>query len=674
MGLSSLGVGSGLDANALVQSLMKAEQVPLNTLNTKKVDLSSKLTAFEQVKNNLAQFQSAISSLSSSDSFKNYNLSSNDNSYVSSTLSGRPVPGMYVIELNQLAQSQKLISQGMASVDSAIGSGTISFSFGTISGGTLSNGVYSGAGFVNNGIASKSITIDASNNTLAGLRNAINAAGIGVTASIVNDGSSSPFRLVLTNTQTGQAQSMKISISNETNDSAALSSLLTYDPTDNQSQHMAQARIAQDARFNLDGITISKPTNTVTDAIEGVTLSLNKINTGNPSSVYITKDTSTLSTNLSNLVKQYNSLVSFLNTQSNFDTTTKKGAVLWGESSLRSIKNQIRSTLISSVPQGTGTYTALNQLGISFQKDGTLLLDSTKLQSALSNNFDDVAKLFAPTGSSTDAQLSFVSGGTKTKTGTYNIAISQLASQGTLLGSGSAGLSVADGSNTLTVNLNGVSSTITLPVTTYSSAEALAAELQSKINGYAGFSSLGYTVQVIVVDGKLKLISNRFGSSSSISLTGVAASNLLGGNGTSTIGSNLVGTINGITANSSGQSLVGASDSDSEGLTIKVSGGATGSRGTVSYSNGIANTLNQMITSFTASTGLINSRTDGINASIKKLDTDISKMQDKLTKLQKYYEQKFSSLDTIMSNLNNTSNSLTQQLAALPNSNTNSKK
>lgn len=674
MGLSSLGVGSGLDANALVQSLMKAEQVPLNTLNTKKVDLSSKLTAFEQVKNNLAQFQSAISSLSSSDSFKNYNLSSNDNSYVSSTLSGRPVPGMYVIELNQLAQSQKLISQGMASVDSAIGSGTISFSFGTISGGTLSNGVYSGAGFVNNGIASKSITIDASNNTLAGLRKAINAAGIGVTASIVNDGSSSPFRLVLTNTQTGQAQSMKISISNETNDSAALSSLLTYDPTDNQSQHMAQARIAQDARFNLDGITISKPTNTVTDAIEGVTLSLNKINTGNPSSVYITKDTSTLSTNLSNLVKQYNSLVSFLNTQSNFDTTTKKGAVLWGESSLRSIKNQIRSTLISSVPQGTGTYTALNQLGISFQKDGTLLLDSTKLQSALSNNFDDVAKLFAPTGSSTDAQLSFVSGGTKTKTGTYNIAISQLASQGTLLGSGSAGLSVADGSNTLTVNLNGVSSTITLPVTTYSSAEALAAELQSKINGYAGFSSLGYTVQVIVVDGKLKLISNRFGSSSSISLTGVAASNLLGGNGTSTIGSNLVGTINGITANSSGQSLVGASDSDSEGLTIKVSGGATGSRGTVSYSNGIANTLNQMITSFTASTGLINSRTDGINASIKKLDTDISKMQDKLTKLQKYYEQKFSSLDTIMSNLNNTSNSLTQQLAALPNSNTNSKK
>jgi flagellar hook-associated protein 2 len=676
MGLSSLGVGSGLDAAALVQSIMKAEQVPLNSLNNKKVDLNSKLTVYSQVKTNLSQFQSAIAALSTPQSFQNYSLSSNDPSSISSSISGKPVPGFYSVEVNQLAQGQKLIGQGQASVDAVVGTGTVSFSFGSVSGGTLnSDGKYQDASFTNNGSPTKTITIDSSNNTLVGIRNAINASGFGVTASIVNDGSDSPYHLVITNNQTGETQSMKISVGNQAAGSTGLSDLLNYDPSQNDGQAFSQSRKAQNANVKVDGISISKPSNTITDAIEGVSLTLNKVNTGNPSSIYISKDTSALSTKLQTVVSQYNSLVSFIDTQTKYDVAQKKGATLYGEASLKSIKYQIRSLLTSVVPQGTGKYTSLSQLGIAFQKDGTLALDASKMQAVLDSNSDEISKLFAPTASSTDSQIAYTSASNATKTGTYAVNVTQLATQGSLTAAAPSSLTINYGVNdSLAVSLNGLTATVNLASGTYSSIAALASEIQSKINGYSGFANLGYTVTVSVANGLIKITSNRFGASSTISLAGNGADSILGGTGVETAGANLIGKINGKTATANGQSMVGDSGDDSEGLSIKVTGGSLGDRGSVSYSSGIANNLNQMINTFTASNGLITARTDGINTSIKKLNDNISKMQDRLSTKQKYYENQFSKLDSIMSQMNSTSTSLTQQLNSLPNSNTNKNK
>ena len=677
MGLSSLGVGSGLDAAALVQSIMKAEQVPLNSLNNKKVDLNSKLTAYAQVNANLTQFKTAIAALSTPQSFQNYTLSSNDPASISTSISGKPIAGVYNVEVNQLAQGQKLIGQGQASVDAVVGTGTVSFSFGSISDGTLtSDGKYQDATFTNNGSPTKTITIDSSNNTLAGIRNAINASGFGVTASIVNDGSNTPYHLVITNNQTGETQSMKISVGDQAVGSTGLSDLLNYDPSQNDGQAFSQARKAQNANIKVDGIAISKSSNTITDAIEGVSLTLNKINTGNPSSIYISKDTSALSTKLQTLVTQYNNLISFIDTQTKYDTAQKKGAVLYGEASLRSIKYQIRSILTSAVPQGTGKYTSLSQLGIAFQKDGTLALDASKMQAALDNNSDEISKLFAPTATSTDSQISYISASNATKTGTYAVNVSQLATQGTLTANAApSSLTINSGVNdSLAVSLNGLTATVNLASGTYSSIAALASEIQSKINGYSGFANLGYTVTVSVANGLIKITSNRFGASSTITLSGNASESILGGTGVATTGANLVGKINGQTATSNGQTLVGVSGNNSEGLSIKVTGGEVGARGTVSYSSGIANSLNEILNTFTSTNGLITARTEGINTSIKKLNDDITKMQDRLTIKQKYYENQFSKLDSIMSQMNSTSTSLTQQLNSLPNSNTNKNK
>jgi flagellar hook-associated protein 2 len=377
---------------------------------------------------------------------------------------------------------------------------------------------------------------------------------------------------------------------------------------------------------------------------------------------------------LQTVVKQYNSLISFIDSQTKYDTTQKKGAVLFGEASLRSIKNQLRSILTSSVPQGTGKYVSLNQVGITFQKDGTLAIDATKMQTAIDSNPEDIAKLFAPSASTTDSKLVYNSATNATKTGTYALSISQLATQGTLTGNSAPVLTINSGVNdSLAVSLNGLSTTINLASGAYSSVAALASEIQSKINGYSGFNDLGYAVSVSVANGIIKITSNRFGTNSTITLSGNGAESVLGGTGIETTGTNLVGTINGKTAISNGQSLVGASGDNSEGLSIKVTGGDIGSRGTVSYSSGIASKLNQTLNTYTTTNGLITARTDGINTSMKKIDDDITKMQDRLSKLQKYYQNQFSKLDSIMSDLNTTSTSLTQQLNSLPNSNNNSK-
>jgi len=555
MGLSSAGVGSGLDVNTLVTSLMTTENKPLVALNAQVGAYTTKISSLGNFKNNLTSYQATAKELTDSKNFQTINASASDNSSVSGSLTSGTVPGNFSIEVNQLAQNQKLVSTGVSDANAIVGTGTISFNFGSIQGGSFSNGSYTGASFTSNASGSKTVTIGSSNNSLTGISAAINAANIGITATLLNDGSSAPNRLVLTNSQTGQTQSMSIAVEGD----AGLSTLLNYDPSNNSGQALSETAKAQDAQIKVDGISITKSSNTITDAITGVTLSLQKVNTGNPTSLSLTRNTSTLTTNLTNFVNGYNTLIGTITSLTAYDKTTKTGAALYGESSLRSIKNQIRSTLTAVLPNATG-FTNMNQLGISFQKDGTLALDSTKLQSAITGSYDKIANLFTATGTTTDSQLSYTSATAATQTGSYAINIKNLATQGTFSGIASAGLTITAGSNdSLQVNLDGVSSTVTISAGTYANAADLAAEIQAKINANASFKNAGSSVLVSSTsDGKINLTSNAFGLMSSIMLAGNAATPILGGTGIAKNGVDMTATINGVTVSSNGQYLLGA--------------------------------------------------------------------------------------------------------------------
>lgn len=667
MGLSSAGIGSGLDVTNIVSQLMSIEQRPLTALTTKQSDYKAKLSAFGSIQSGIASFQSTLKKLSDPKNLQTIKATAADTSVLGTSGGAGAVPGDYAIEVTRLAQSQKLASAGQLNAQAVVGTGTLTFDFGTISGGTLgTDGKYSGSAFTSNGAGSKQVTIDNSNNTLNGIRDAINSASIGVTASVINDGGATPYRLALSNSQTGEASSMKISVSGD----AALGSLLNHDPTG--SQALTQTVAAQNAALKVDGLDISKSSNTFSDVVPGVTLTLKKTNAGSPTNLSVTRDTNAVKANVQEFVDGYNKLTGSLKSLTSYDMASKKGAALYGDSSVRSMLTQLRGVVTGTITGGASSLTRLSDAGVSYQSDGTLKLDATQLQKVIDTQFDQLPGLFAASGSSSDSQVSYVGSTAKTQSGSYALAVSQLATQGSQTGSAAASLNYGAPNNALQVSLDGLSASINLRDGSYASTNELLSDLQTRINGNSTFTQAGSAVTISAdASGVLSMLSNRFGSSSSISLGGAAASLLLGGTGSTTTGLALTGTINGAAATSIGQTLTGASDNAAEGLKVSVSNGSTGSRGNVQYSQGFAYQLDQLASSFLGENGMISMRTDGINSSLKKLDSDKLTLEAKLGRIQQQYQDQFTKLDTTMSSINSTSTYLASQLTALANNTTN---
>lgn len=381
---------SGIDVDAVVKGLMTIERQPIKTLDAKEASYQAKLTAFGTIKSLVASFQTAVKALgsTSSSSFLAFKATPSDTSIFSASAGSTAVAGTYALEISSLAQSQKLVADGQASSTATIGDGTattVTFDFGTISGGTLTDGVYTGAAFTSNGSGTKSITVEGPNNTLEGIRNAINAAKMGVTATIINDGSGTPYRLALSSDNSGVSNSLKITTSGG---DGSIDALLGYDPAGlPAAQHLNQTVAAQNAEFKVNGIAISKTSNIVTDAIEGVTLNLNKITTA-PASLTVARDTAAVSDSVAGFVKAYNDLYSAMKNSYAY----KSKSALESDSTLRTLQSQMR-TIAGEAVSG-GTLTNFYQVGLTFQVDGTLQLDNSKLSSAMATDFSDVANLF----------------------------------------------------------------------------------------------------------------------------------------------------------------------------------------------------------------------------------------------------------------------------------------
>lgn len=667
MGLSSAGIGSNLDVEGIVSKLMSVERAPLTKLARQEASYQTKLSGFGTLKGALSAFQTAVKGLSDISKFQGLKASAADATVATVSASASAVPGTYSLKVTQLAQAQKLVANGVASEAAPVGQGVISIDLGTISGGTYDavTGKYTGAAFASAGGGIKTITIDSSNDSLAGMRDAINKADIGVTATIVNDGSGTPYRLALTSAATGAATSMKISVADADPLSPTLSALLNHDPAG--SQALAQKSAAQNAEFTVDGIAVSKATNTISDVIGGVSFNLLKTNT-DPTAVTITRDTAAVTTAVNDFVKAYNEISKNFADATAYNATTKTAAILNGEAAVRGMQGQVRAVLSAPITGGASAFSRLSEIGVTLQKDGTLAADATKLSAAVTKNFSDVAGLFAAVGKSSDSLVAYKGFTPATKPGAYALDISRLATKGTASGTGAAGLSIDATNDTLEVLLNGVTATIQLTQKTYASAAELATEVQSKVNGASAFSAAGSAVSVSETGGVLTLTSNKYGSASTMSITGgngQANLNFVSTGPTVVTGLDVAGTINGLPASGSGQVLTSNTGSDSAGLALTVTGGALGARGTVNYSQGYAFQFEQLATSILGSTGSLQARTDGLGASIKGLSKTQQALTARLDVIEKRYRAQFTALDLTISKMNTTSQFLQQQLANL---------
>ncbi|MGB5941233.1 MAG: flagellar filament capping protein FliD, partial [Rhodanobacter sp.] len=398
MALSSPGIGSNLPIDSIIQQLMEVESKPLTVLSAKEASYKSKLSAYGALSSALSSFQSTVAGLGNLSKFQQLRTTSSETTVASATAGASALPGQYEVEVLQRAQAQSLSTMGQTGTTNAIGAGAstkLTFQFGTIEGGLLASGVYSGASFKQDANqSSATITIDSSNNSLQGIRDAINKAGIGVSATIVSDGSDAPNRLVLTSSKTGAASSMKITVEGD----AALQDLLAYDPAG--AQKLSQNTVAQDALLKINGMDIKSATNTVSGAIDGLTLTLAK---EGKATVSVTRDTAAIETAVNAFVKSFNELQGTLKYQTSYNPDTKTGGPLVGDATARMIQTEMRR-MFSSQPEGlNGELTNLSQIGISFQKDGTLAVDASKLKDAIASHPADIGKLFATAGTPTDS-------------------------------------------------------------------------------------------------------------------------------------------------------------------------------------------------------------------------------------------------------------------------------
>lgn len=376
------GIGSGIDINSIVSSMVAAERAPKATqLANLEKKTTTQITAVGALKNAISDFQTALGNLNKPELFKARAATSSDTNLLAVKAGVSAGAGSYQINVTQLAAGSKVALQAIQDDPAApvtLGSGTLTVSVGAK--------------------AFPAITIDESNNTLAGVRDAINKAGAkdGLSATIVTDTSGS--RLVLSSSVTGANEDITVAVSGDS--VGELSKLAFAGGVDAPGSDGSAGVIAKaaSAELTIDGLNITSKTNSVDTAIEGVTLELKGLTeTGKPLTVGITEDEAGVKKQVQTFVDAYNKLIDVVNSQTKVtkvgDDKLPLAGALVGDATARTLLNTIRNELVNV--QGSGAIRALTDLGVTTQRDGTLKIDNDKLSTAMDGGFEELATLFA---------------------------------------------------------------------------------------------------------------------------------------------------------------------------------------------------------------------------------------------------------------------------------------
>jgi len=371
--ITSTGVGSGLDINAIVSSLTSAYgAAQTNELDAEQSSLNAQLSAYGTFSSALSTLQATLSTLQNPNELAGFTAAVGDKTIASATTDFDAVAGQYSLEVNNLASAASLTSQAFASGDTPVGYGTLTLSVGD---------------------ASTQINIDSSDNTLADIASAINNASgnPGVSASVIT--TTSGARLVLTGTETGAANAITVT---ESGGDGGLSALV-YDPAGGNTQ-LTQTQAAQDASFSINGYAATSPSNVVSGAISGVTLDLLGASAADtPTTLTISPDSSGAQTSINTFVTAVNGVLSAIQSLTGYDATTQTAGALNGNATLETFQNQLENILDTVNSAGTGGIKSLTDLGITADPSGVLDSDATTLANALSANLSGVGNLLGGT-------------------------------------------------------------------------------------------------------------------------------------------------------------------------------------------------------------------------------------------------------------------------------------
>ncbi|MCP5181166.1 MAG: flagellar filament capping protein FliD [Pseudomonadales bacterium] len=560
--IQSLGIGSGLLTSDLVDKIIGAEREATDLrLDARKAEIEARISSYGSVRSIVSEVSSAVSALSSSSGLLVNTAASSIPTSVTATASAKAAPGIHTVDVTSLARKQTLTSIRFDDIDAVVGDGILNIRFGTT---TLDvDGNYD-TFTENEERAAVSISIPPGSQTLAGVRDAINKNGNGITANIVQDGEG--YVLVLASDRAGADNSLEITVSEGF--TPGLSSLAFNAGASTPGTNLTQAVAADDARVTIDGLAITRETNTISDVVTGVTFNLLSA-TESTASISIARDDTAISTRVQDFVDSFNSLKSVVDELTKFDDKTKTGALLMGDATVRGLRTQMRRLLTASIGGlDSSSIRALVDIGVrTDQNNGfQLTFDSVKLTSALASNAQSVVDLLADSSSANDPFVKVIGFQKTTAAGDYAVNVSQLATHGLLTGAVTNGLQnpivVDDDNDGLSLKIDGLAVDVTLTQGSYADGTELAAEIQKQINAASILASAGLGVVVDYDDTnhQLTITSNSFGSVSSVAVTGVdtntgTAFGISIDDGAATKGVDVAGTINGITATGYGQFL-----------------------------------------------------------------------------------------------------------------------
>ncbi|AQS38907.1 flagellar capping protein [Shewanella psychrophila] len=362
MGLTAVGIGSGMDINGIVSALVGAESTPKQAqFNADEGKVNAEISAIGALKSAMSEFQTNLAFLSKPESFISNKVKLSDNDFLSATVDETAIAGSYSLTVEQLAQSQKKSTVASADAEAAIGEGTLSF---TVDGSSFD------------------IAADATD-SLTSLVEKINSAedNVGITATIINDDDGA--KLVLTSTSTGLDNQISVTAT-DVGPGTPLADTFT----------MTEVQAAQDSIIKVDGLTITSSSNTVTDAIAGTTLTLKEADATKTTQLDIELNTGTVKTGINALVDSYNELMTTVQEMSSYDPDTKQAGILQGDSIIRTIQSQLRGALSGVYSTSDGNIT-LGSIGVTTTRTGLLEVDGDKLDEALTSNFDQIKELFS---------------------------------------------------------------------------------------------------------------------------------------------------------------------------------------------------------------------------------------------------------------------------------------
>lgn len=353
MSITFGGLATGIDTDSIVSALMKIERAPIDRLEKDQAYYKNRLGAFSKLEEKLKAFLAKAEAVDSTTKLNSPAINSTSEDYLAVTARNTAGVGSYQMTVMALAQQQKDVSQGYGSKsDSVFGTGTISL--------TVGGDVHS-------------LAIDAENNSLEGIAKAVNDANLGVGATIINDGTGFPYRLVLTGDDVSQSFFL---------DTSGLTGGSETAPA------MSTTQAAQQAHLVIDGIDVYANSNTVDSSIPGLTMELLRADPDTATTINISTDKEAAGTKVKEFVSAYNDIITFLAEQKDSG---------WGnDSAFRSIKGQLQSFLVSS--HGSGSFTSLSQLGFETQRDGKVQLNEARFNRAMDDDFAGVVALFAGSG------------------------------------------------------------------------------------------------------------------------------------------------------------------------------------------------------------------------------------------------------------------------------------